>query len=291
MPTINCARKEPDMFGDFKAPEWAVLAAPRPPQYSRLVQHGLTGLRIPPWYILDVPEAASMTQCVADLFPARRFVVFAMRGDRDEVLCWDANQMDHRIYSIEGYNNGPQWSTITSRGSVYDWLRSAICEMMDFEALEDWVPQLTKGQHASDVDNWPKTLKSHFRRATWNGHAAGDTPEWLSRTFLDPHYQLLRHLELTDYDWYPWTFLSDVGVSRLTSDMATIFPDRKFVVYARHIRRDTIACWDADTADHCVFVVHDWLQGANKRHFQEFPNMYGWFQSVIEDFINADEEA
>lgn len=85
------------MLCDFNAPDWADLSAPRPPEYSRLVQHGLTGLRIPPWYILDVPEAASMTRHVAELFPTRRFVVFAMRGDKDEVLCWDANQSDYQI--------------------------------------------------------------------------------------------------------------------------------------------------------------------------------------------------
>lgn len=106
-------------------PSWVSDTGP----FSRLLDQGLANLT--PWHLMTDSE---MTERVAGLkrrYPERELWPFARRQDRDDVACWEKGQPREVVvihdFASAGYEQRQRY------GSFWDWFRSAIEDMIEFE--------------------------------------------------------------------------------------------------------------------------------------------------------------
>lgn len=97
----------------------------------------------------------------------------------------------------------------------------------------------------------------------------------------------VRVVELGLTDLEPWQILVGDQLRRRYHGLATRFPDRRLIPFARRQDNDDVACWDLDEGDDRVVIIHDFAsRGWENR--AEFPNFYSWLRSAIEDLIEFD---
>lgn len=278
------------MLEQFGAPEWADRPDSRPPGYEYLVRSGWTGRNINPWMLLTLDEAADVTNEVAELFPSRKLVAFALRTERFDVACWDAESTDHRIYSIASYDSGEKWASMQTHNSLSNWMR-AVLELHQGDGMEDWYWTLKPGQRPEDLDEQHDELRQNLGESAFAFFEHSEAPQWLQNLIYDPYYQFLEYDGLTHCDLPPWRFLSEVEITRTSATLHKIFPDRRFVAYARRSDTAALACWDASRRDYTIYVLDQWWQRENTCGVATYPELYAWHRHALEDFIQAGPQA
>lgn len=274
------------VFEQFGAPKWADRADSRPPGYEYLVRSGLAGVRIRPWMILALDDAATLTNQVAELFPSRKLVAFAIRTDQLDVACWDAESNDHRIYSIDSYDSGEKWAYMQTHTSLSNWLR-AVLEMCQEDDLISWYGTLEPGQRPEDLPRQHDELRQHLDASSITPNLKQDAPQWLQDMTYDPHYQILEYHELTSCDLPPWFFLSENEIIRVSATLSTLFPNRRLVAYARRHDTGALACWDLSRRDYTIYALDRWWENDSTGITATYPDLFAWQRQALEDFISA----
>jgi hypothetical protein len=113
------------LIDDKDMPTW--FRYPEP--FLRTVETGL--LRFRPWKILDGPSSLGRRAGLAERFPARDLVPFALRTDCDDVACWERGNLD-QVVIIHDFAD-PGWEQMVLFETFWDWLRSAVEDFISFE--------------------------------------------------------------------------------------------------------------------------------------------------------------
>jgi hypothetical protein len=102
-----------------------------PPAYLRLLRLNLVNLE--PWHLLDAPSAVRRTSGLRQRYPNRTLFAFAARQDCDDVACWEEG-VSSRVQIIHDFAEAG-WEQRENRGfdSLWDWFRTAVEEMIEFE--------------------------------------------------------------------------------------------------------------------------------------------------------------
>lgn len=101
-----------------------------PPSFVRVVELGLTNLE--PWHVLEGSRLRERRQGLAQRFPARTLIPFAVRQDNDDVACWDPARDKEAVVVIHDFAS-PGWEGREEYPDFFAWLRQAIEDLIDFE--------------------------------------------------------------------------------------------------------------------------------------------------------------
>ena len=101
-----------------------------PEPFLRVVRLGLTNLE--PWQVLDGHLLRRHQQGVGTRYPDRRLVVFARRGDNDDLACWDLDRGPGRVSVIHDFA-APGWEQRADLPGFDAWLRRAVEDLLAFE--------------------------------------------------------------------------------------------------------------------------------------------------------------
>jgi hypothetical protein len=98
--------------------------------------------------------------------------------------------------------------------------------------------------------------------------------------------QFIHLTELGLLDLEPWYILQSNALRESKAGLASRYPERNLVPFARRQDKDDIACWVGSDSQQ-VFVIHDfasagWEQRAVHAEF------YDWFRQAVEDLIEFD---
>ncbi len=98
--------------------------------------------------------------------------------------------------------------------------------------------------------------------------------------------QFIHIAELGLLDLEPWYVLQSNALRQAKAGLASRYPERNLVPFARRQDNDDIACWCAPDSQQ-IFVIHDFASaGWEERAI--FPKFYDWFRQAIEDLIEFD---
>ncbi len=78
-----------------------------PASFVRVIELGLTNLE--PWHMLEGSRLRERNQGLAQRFPARSLVPFAIRQDNDDVACWDLEQSHALQHALAGLAPNERW--------------------------------------------------------------------------------------------------------------------------------------------------------------------------------------
>jgi hypothetical protein len=98
--------------------------------YLRLIELGLVNLR--PWRILPQLKSSEYSKQLANRYPNRNLIPFAIRSDCDDVGCWDLSKNANKIYIIHDFASSG-WEHVREYESFEAWLSDAIQTMINFE--------------------------------------------------------------------------------------------------------------------------------------------------------------
>jgi hypothetical protein len=101
-----------------------------PPSFVRVVELGLTNLE--PWHVLEGASLRERQDGLAQRYPTRELVPFAVRQDNDDVACWDLARGGDRVVVIHDFAS-PGWEDRGEYPDFYAWLRQAVEDLIDFD--------------------------------------------------------------------------------------------------------------------------------------------------------------
>ena len=91
----------------------------------------------------------------------------------------------------------------------------------------------------------------------------------------------IAELDLVDLDI--WFVMDAAFAARYIRGLATRYPDRKLVPFAKRTDNDDVACFEVGTMPH-VQIIHDFADpGWEQRG--EFADVWAWFSSAVGDLI------
>lgn len=100
-----------------------------PSSFDRIVRLGLTNLE--PWFLLHGQALEGYYEDLKRRYPSRILIPFAARIDNDDVACWSPDEVQ-RVLIIHDFAS-PGWEQRQKYDSLYDWLRSAIEDLIDHD--------------------------------------------------------------------------------------------------------------------------------------------------------------
>ena len=100
-----------------------------PAGFKSIVERRLVDLD--PWQILGGEALPARYSGLKLRYPARRLVPFAARGDCDDVACWQVDS-GTPIVIIHDFAS-EDWLVRRHYASLWDWLRSAIEDLIEHE--------------------------------------------------------------------------------------------------------------------------------------------------------------
>ena len=100
-----------------------------PKPFLRVISLNLVDLDL--WYVMDNEQMVFRYEGMKVRYPNRMFVPFARRDDNDDIACFEVGkgeevQIIHDFASV-GYEQRRVYKTF------WDWFKSAIDEMIEFE--------------------------------------------------------------------------------------------------------------------------------------------------------------
>jgi hypothetical protein len=101
-----------------------------PASFVRVIELGLTNLE--PWHMLEGSRLRERNQGLAQRFPARSLVPFAVRQDNDDVACWDLARSNEEVVVIHDFAS-PGWEAREGYPDFFAWFRRAIEDLIEFE--------------------------------------------------------------------------------------------------------------------------------------------------------------
>lgn len=100
-----------------------------PREFLRIVALGITDHE--PWVVLQGNDLSERHRGLKHRYPGRTLMPFARRIDNDDVACWDLDRGGD-VVVVHDFAS-PGWEQVAHLGGVYDWLRSAIEDFIQFE--------------------------------------------------------------------------------------------------------------------------------------------------------------
>lgn len=119
----------------------------------RLVEFGLVYFNL--WRVMGALEARERMEGMASRYPGRSLVPFARREDNDDVACFEVGG-GPRVLIVHDFAS-PGWEARGTLGSVWEWARLALDDMIERE---------------EDDEGWFVALAGHARLAL--GELSGD---------------------------------------------------------------------------------------------------------------------
>lgn len=114
--------EEHEVPQDFKYPE----------SIYKLIELNLVNFDV--WYFMDNKSARCRMKGLQERYSTRKLVPFARRGDCDDVACFEVGRGGEVFvihdFASTGYEQREHYE------SVWEWLRSVINDMVEFEILE-----------------------------------------------------------------------------------------------------------------------------------------------------------
>ncbi len=101
-----------------------------PPSFVRVVELGLTNLE--PWHVLEGARLRERGRGLAERFPDRMLVPFAVRQDSDDVACWDGARSASEVVVIHDFAS-PGWEEREVYPDFFAWFRQAVEDLIEFE--------------------------------------------------------------------------------------------------------------------------------------------------------------
>ena len=101
-----------------------------PDEFIRVVELGLTNLE--PWWIVQGRLLRDRFLGLQKRYPDRKLVLFAVRQDNDDVVCWDIEQGNVAVvhdFSRPGFERRADFP------GFYDWFRQAIEDLIAFDPV------------------------------------------------------------------------------------------------------------------------------------------------------------
>jgi len=125
----------PYEVGPLLAPEELPRGWRYPGPFVRFFKRGLTDLD--PWLVLSGDYLRRRYAGLRDRHPSRRLIPFAMRQDREDIACWDAD-VPRAVFQFEDFQRPPS-SPKPRYENFYAWLRQAIEDLIEFD-MHDFIP-------------------------------------------------------------------------------------------------------------------------------------------------------
>lgn len=100
-----------------------------PDAFLRIV--GLRLIELEPWYILEGDRLRAATAGLRSRYPSHVVVPFARRQDNDDIACFLVEPLG-AVQIIHDFAS-PGWETRDVFPSVYEWLRQAINDLIEFD--------------------------------------------------------------------------------------------------------------------------------------------------------------
>jgi hypothetical protein len=113
------------VFSAVALPSWVADIGP----IHRLLEQGLVDLT--PWHLMTESEMLERNAGFQQRYPERELWPFARRQDRDDVACWDRDQPRAVVVIHDFASAGHEQRQ--SYASFWDWFRSAVDDMIEFE--------------------------------------------------------------------------------------------------------------------------------------------------------------
>lgn len=101
-----------------------------PAPFVRVVELGLTNLE--PWHIVEGDRLRHRNRGLAQRYPKRRLVPFALRQDNDDVACWDLARSEEVVVVVHDFAS-PGWEAREEYPTFFAWFRRAIEDLIEFE--------------------------------------------------------------------------------------------------------------------------------------------------------------
>lgn len=101
-----------------------------PRSFIRVVELGITNLE--PWHILEGSTLRARQTGLAQRFPDRTLIPFAIRQDNDDVACWDLDRGAEEVVVVHDFAS-PGWEDRAEYHDFYAWLRQALEDLIDFD--------------------------------------------------------------------------------------------------------------------------------------------------------------
>ena len=117
-----------DLFSENELPPGFVY----PREFHHIVQLGLVDLE--PWYMLEGKPLRETRAGLVERYPTRNLIPFARRQDNDDIACWEVGSGD-QVFLIHDFAS-LGWEERAKFPSVYDWLRRAIDDLIEFDRYE-----------------------------------------------------------------------------------------------------------------------------------------------------------
>jgi hypothetical protein len=95
-----------------------------------------------------------------------------------------------------------------------------------------------------------------------------------------PEFVRVVGLGLTDLE--PWWIIEGKLLRDFMKLLASAYPRRRLVPFAKRQDRDDVACWDLAKGD--VAIVHVGASPGWEQHAR-FADFYGWLRQAVEDLI------
>lgn len=99
-----------------------------PPEFIRTVELGL--VNIEPWWIMSGDRLRQRHLGLAERYPARTVVPFAIRQDNDDVACWEVPSGAVVVlhdFASPGHEERQRFD------AFYSWLRKAFEDFVEFD--------------------------------------------------------------------------------------------------------------------------------------------------------------
>jgi hypothetical protein len=100
-----------------------------PRQFQHLLELGLVNLE--PWHILTGDNIVTLARTLAKMYPTRVLTPFARRQDNDDIVCWEGSDST-KVYLIHMFAD-PGWEQRGVFPTLYDWLRQAVEDLIEFD--------------------------------------------------------------------------------------------------------------------------------------------------------------
>lgn len=110
---------------EVELPEWFEY----PTSFKRIVRLELVDLE--PWYIMNGARVEERMESLKTRYPTRDLIPFARRDDNDDLACWERGKGE-MVVVIHDYSR-PGEEEIRAFATFWDWFRSAIDEMIEFD--------------------------------------------------------------------------------------------------------------------------------------------------------------
>ena len=95
--------------------------------------------------------------------------------------------------------------------------------------------------------------------------------------------EFIRVVELGLTDLEPWWIIEGDLLRNGARLLASAYPDRRLVPFAKRQDNDDVACWDLFVGD--VAVVHMGASPGWEQRGARFPDFNAWLRQAIEDLI------